>query len=170
MEKPNFVINGAAESFVDSAIFDAKPFILSNVYGTQILVDASVKFKLEKFIQISTDEVYGHLKPNEKPWSEHAVPKPRNPYSASKFAAELIIFAANQTHGLQYNITRSCNILAEDKIKEIFFRKLFIPHFIMKLFLFIAMAAKYDLGIFRIINVKLLCIFWKMPLIMKSII
>ena len=111
IEKPNIVINGAAESFVDAAIFNARPFIKSNVLGTQVLCDASVEYNIEKFIQISTDEVYGHLKNDDCAWTELVAPMPRNPYSVSKYASELVVYAASQTHGLKYNITRSCNIM-----------------------------------------------------------
>lgn len=110
IEQPDIVINGAAESFVDASIFNAKPFIRSNVLGTQVLCDAAVEYGIERFIQISTDEVYGHLKFEDKPWTEVSSPVPRNPYSVSKYASELVVYAANQTHGLPYNITRSCNI------------------------------------------------------------
>lgn len=110
IEKPDIVINGCAESFVDASIIDAKPFIKSNVYGTQVLVDASVKYGVKRFIQISTDEVYGHLNLKDKSWTENSVPKPRNPYSVSKYASELCVYAANQTHGLEYNITRCSNV------------------------------------------------------------
>lgn len=110
IERPDICLNFAAESFVDSAISDACPFINSNVLGTQILIDASLKYNLERFIQVSTDEVYGHLTDDTSPgWVEDAFPNPRNPYSASKYASELLIKAAHQTHGLNYNITRSCN-------------------------------------------------------------
>lgn len=110
LEKPDIVLNGAAESFVDASIENASPFIHSNVLGTQVLIDASVKHKVEKFVQVSTDEVYGHLTDESAPgWDETAPLNPRNPYSSSKAAGELLLKAAHQTHGLEYNILRSCN-------------------------------------------------------------
>lgn len=110
IEKPNIIIHGAAESFVDDSIRSAGPFIHSNVVGTQVMTDMAVKYGVEKFVYISTDEVYGQLKDsNESSWTENVSVNPRNPYSASKAAGELIVKAANQTHGLNYNITRSCN-------------------------------------------------------------
>jgi dTDP-glucose 4,6-dehydratase len=108
-EKPDIVINGAAESFVDDSIKDIKPFLHSNVLGAQCLVNSSLQFGVERFVQISTDEIYGQLQPGDPAWEETSPGRPRNPYSASKYSAEIIIYAANQTHGLQYNITRSCN-------------------------------------------------------------
>lgn len=109
-ERPDIVINGAAESFVDASINNARPFITSNILGTQVLIDASLKWGVEKFMQISTDEVFGHLESENAPsWTENSPLNPRNPYSASKAAAELLVQAAHQTHGLNYVITRSCN-------------------------------------------------------------
>jgi len=110
IEKPDIVIHGAAESFVDNSIKKALPFIHSNVLGTQIVVDMCMKFHVEKLMYVSTDEVYGQLESqHDKSWTEKDPINPRNPYSASKAAGELIVKAANQTHGLNYIITRCCN-------------------------------------------------------------
>ena len=110
LERPDIVIHGAAESHVDNSIESASQFILSNVLGTQTIVDACVKYGVDRLIYISTDEVYGQL-PDEDaaPWTEDMGLSPRNPYSASKAAGELLVTAASNTHGLKYNITRSCN-------------------------------------------------------------
>lgn len=108
-EQPDIVIHGAAESHVDNSIDSARSFIMSNVLGTQVIVDACIKHGVEKLIYISTDEVYGQLGADDKPWTEESRLNPRNPYSASKAAGELIVKAASQTYGLKYNITRSCN-------------------------------------------------------------
>jgi len=110
IEKPDIVIHGAAESFVDNSIRKALPFIHSNVLGTQIVVDMCMKYHVEKLMYISTDEVYGQLESQyDKSWTEKDPINPRNPYSASKASGELIVKAANQTHGLNYIITRCCN-------------------------------------------------------------
>ena len=110
LERPDIVIHGAAETFVDDSIKGADPFIHSNVFGTQVIIDACLKWKVERLIYISTDEVYGQLTSESDPaWKEDAVISPRNPYSASKASGELLVKAANQTHGLNYNITRCCN-------------------------------------------------------------
>ena len=108
--QPDYILHLAAQSFVDDAITSAGPFIHSNVVGTQVLVDMAVKYGVSKFVYISTDEVYGHL-PNKDDiaWTEMVAPRPRNPYAASKFAGEIILQAAHQTHGLNFNITRCCN-------------------------------------------------------------
>lgn len=110
IEKPHIVLHGAAESFVDYSLKDPNKFINSNVLGTQVLINSSLKHGVEKFLYVSTDEVYGHLSnENEPGWTEEAPLNPRNPYSASKAAGELLVKAAGQSHGLNYNITRSSN-------------------------------------------------------------
>lgn len=109
LEKPNIVINFAAETHVDQSIENPVNIIDVNVKGTQILLDLSVKNKIEKFVQVSTDEVYGHLQDNDKPWIEDDKTNPRNPYSASKLAAEHLVRACSNTFGLNHIITRSCN-------------------------------------------------------------
>jgi len=109
-EHPDIVIHGAAESFVDSSLKDPNSFVTSNVLGTQVIINACVKHKVERLIYISTDEVYGQLTSEKDPaWTEESPLDPRNPYSASKAAGELMVKAAHTTHGLIYNITRSSN-------------------------------------------------------------
>jgi dTDP-glucose 4,6-dehydratase len=118
LERPSIVIHGAAESFVDDAIRDAVPFVRSNVLGTQVMADACVKYGA-RLIHISTDEVYGQqTKRAGVPWTEEVRMSPRNPYSASKAAAELVVHAAGLTHGLRYNIVRSCNVYGPRQKKE----------------------------------------------------
>lgn len=109
IERPDIVINMAAESFVDAAIKNALPFINTNVLGTQILVNAALKYDVKKFIQVSTDECLGQLRLGDPPWTEATAISPRNAYSASKASAELLVQAAHHTHGLQYIITRCSN-------------------------------------------------------------
>jgi dTDP-glucose 4,6-dehydratase len=109
-ERPDIVVHGAAHTFVDYSIDNALPFVSSNVFGTQVIIDACLKWNVERLIYIGTDEYYGHLtSENDPPWTEEAPPNPRNPYSVSKTAGELLVKAAHETHGLTYNITRSCN-------------------------------------------------------------
>lgn len=110
IEKPDIVLHTAAESFVDNSIASALPFVHTNIVGTQVMIDLSLKYGIERFVYTGTDECYGQLlDANDVSWTETSLIKPRNPYSASKAAGELLIFAANQTHGLNYNITRSSN-------------------------------------------------------------
>ncbi len=110
IEKPAYVINMAAESFVDSSISSAMEFVHSNISGTQVMIDKSLKYSAERFIQISTDEVYGQLaSETDKSWTEESPLNPRNPYSASKASAEMLVRAAIETHKLPAMITRCCN-------------------------------------------------------------
>lgn len=109
-EQPDIVIHGAAESFVDYSLSDPNSFVSNNVLGTQVVINACLKHKVEKLIYISTDEVYGQLtSESDAAWDESAPLNPRNPYSASKAAGELLVKAAHHSHGLIYNITRSSN-------------------------------------------------------------
>lgn len=109
-ERPDIVIHGAAETFVDASLKDPNAFTSANVVGTQNIVNCCVKYGVEKLVYISTDEVYGQLTSEEEVgWDETAPLNPRNPYSATKAAGELLVQAAHHTHGLIYNITRSSN-------------------------------------------------------------
>jgi len=102
------VINFAAESHVDRSIDDSKIFVDTNVVGTQVLLDACLKYKLNRYIQISTDEVYGSLGPTGK-FSETTPLAPNSPYSASKTSADLFVRAYYETYGLNTLITRCSN-------------------------------------------------------------
>lgn len=108
-EKPDLVINGAAESDVDYSITNPNCFVSSNVIGTQNIINCCLKFKC-KLIQQSTDEVYGALKPQDKPFTEESGLNPSNTYAASKASADLLIQAAGKTHNLDYMIVRSSNM------------------------------------------------------------
>jgi dTDP-glucose 4,6-dehydratase len=104
-EKPDIVIHGAAED--ESA---NSSYLTSNILGTQVITNACVKYNVEKLIYISTDEVYGQLTSEQDPsWTEESPINPRNSYAVTKAASELIVKAANQSHGLMYNIIRSSN-------------------------------------------------------------
>ena len=105
---PEVVINFAAESHVDRSIQSSKIFIKTNIEGTQILLEASRKNKISKFIQISTDEVYGTLGPKGKFHENHPL-LPNSPYSASKAGADLLVRAYYETYKLPIAITRSSN-------------------------------------------------------------
>jgi dTDP-glucose 4,6-dehydratase len=110
IEKPDIVINAAAETFVDHSLKAPNDFIHSNVLGTQVLLNASVKWGIKKFVQLSSDEVYGELKNDQdQPWTENSPINPRNPYAASKMCSELLVVAAHHSFGLNYIITRSSN-------------------------------------------------------------
>jgi dTDP-glucose 4,6-dehydratase len=103
------IINFAAESHVDRSIENAKPFIHTNINGTFNLLQAVLKGKANKMIQISTDEVYGTLGPKDPPFTELNPLTPNNPYSASKASADLLVRSYYQTHQLPLMITRCGN-------------------------------------------------------------
>lgn len=105
----NAVINFAAESHVDRSIQDASPFIITNIMGTQVLLDASRKYGIEKFVQVSTDEVYGSLNMDDPEFTEETPLAPNSPYSASKASADLLCRAYFKTYGLPVIVTRCSN-------------------------------------------------------------
>ncbi|GKX30818.1 dTDP-glucose 4,6-dehydratase [Vallitalea longa] len=104
----DYVINFAAESHVDRSIRNSDEFIRTNIMGTQVLLDISRKYNIEKYIQISTDEVYGSLG-NEGYFTEKTPISPNNPYSASKASADLLVKSYYETYKLPVNITRCSN-------------------------------------------------------------
>lgn len=107
VKKVSIIINFAAESHVDRSIIGADNFIQSNVFGAYILLQAAKKFEIKKFIQISTDEVYGST--DNDSFREDSILKPSNPYSASKAGADMLVTSFHATHGLPTIITRSTN-------------------------------------------------------------
>jgi dTDP-glucose 4,6-dehydratase len=102
------VVNFAAESHVDRSIEDPRVFIETNMLGTQVLLEAARKYKISRFIQISTDEVYGSLGPTGA-FTEITPLAPNSPYSASKTASDLLVRAYYKTYGLATIITRCSN-------------------------------------------------------------
>lgn len=102
------VINFAAESHVDRSILGSEVFFRTNVIGTNILLEAAKRFEVEKFVQISTDEVYGSLGPKGK-FTEQTNLSPNSPYSASKASADLAAMSFYKTYGLPVVITRCSN-------------------------------------------------------------
>jgi dTDP-glucose 4,6-dehydratase len=109
IEKPDIVIHGAALTNTDASLINPSSFINNNILGTQVIIDACLKHKVKKLVYLSADSVYGQLNSeNETTWTEESPTNPTNPYSISKLSGELLVKAAN-THGLIYNIVRSCN-------------------------------------------------------------
>lgn len=107
-EKPWGVINFAAESHVDRSILDATPFVDANVKGTHILLETARQNPVERFVQISTDEVYGTLG-DEGLFTESSPIQPNSPYAACKAAADLIALACAKTYDLPVIVARSSN-------------------------------------------------------------
>jgi len=101
------VVNFAAESHVDRSIKGAEPFVSTNVQGTQTLLDAANDTDIERFVQVSTDEVYGEIEDGE--FSEGDALNPRNPYAATKAGADLLARSYYTTHDIPVVITRSSN-------------------------------------------------------------
>lgn len=102
------VVNFAAESHVDRSILEPDVFVRTNVLGTQVLLDAAKKHSVRKFVQVSTDEVYGTLGETGL-FTEETPLAPNSPYSASKAGGDLLVRAYHETFGLPVNITRCSN-------------------------------------------------------------
>ncbi|MBP1654411.1 MAG: dTDP-glucose 4,6-dehydratase [Bacteroidetes bacterium] len=102
------VVHFAAESHVDRSIMGAGVFVETNVLGTQVLLDAAREAGVERFVHVSTDEVYGSLGPTGK-FTEHTPLHPNSPYAASKAGSDLLALAAHHTHGLPVVVTRCSN-------------------------------------------------------------
>ena len=126
VSKVDAIINFAAESHVDRSIENSSEFVRTNVLGAQVLLESAKKHKIKRFIQVSTDEVYGSILTGS--WDESSPLLPNSPYSASKAAADLLVRAYFVTHGLNVNITRCSNNFGPKQDPE----KL-IPSFILKL-------------------------------------
>jgi dTDP-glucose 4,6-dehydratase len=101
------VVNFAAETHVDRSIFEAGRFIQTDVVGTFTLLEAARKFEIERYVQISTDEVYGSIESGS--FSEESTLQPNSPYSASKASGDLLVRAYFKTYGVPTIITRSSN-------------------------------------------------------------
>ncbi len=102
------IIHFAAESHVDRSILDSGPFVRTNVVGTQVLLDAARAHKVERYVQVSTDEVYGSLGATGA-FTEDTPLAPNSPYAASKAAADLLVRSYVHTFGLPAVITRCSN-------------------------------------------------------------
>lgn len=110
-EKPDIIVNFAAESHVDRSIEDPGIFLKTNIIGTQVLMDTCRKYGIKRYHQVSTDEVYGDL-PLDKPdlfFTEETPIHTSSPYSASKAGADLLVQAYHRTFGLPTTITRCSN-------------------------------------------------------------
>ncbi len=121
-ERPDVVVNFAAESHVDRSIAQPDLFLQTNVMGTQILLDGCLRFDIPRFHQISTDEVYGDL-PLNRPdlrFDEDSPLCPSSPYSASKAAADLLVQAYHRTYQLPVSISRCSNNYGPHQHREKF--------------------------------------------------
>ncbi|CDZ23685.1 dTDP-glucose 4,6-dehydratase [[Clostridium] cellulosi] len=110
-EKPDIVVNFAAESHVDRSIENPEIFLKTNIIGTQVMMDACRKYGIKRYHQVSTDEVYGDL-PLDRPdlmFTEETPLHTSSPYSASKASADLLVMAYHRTYGLPVTISRCSN-------------------------------------------------------------
>ncbi len=114
--KPDAIINFAAETHVDRSINDAEPFLLTNVLGVHNLLEIARKNNIGRFIQVSTDEVYGEIQ--EGAFTENSPLEPRSPYAASKAAGDLLALSYFTTHGLPVMVTRSANAYGTHQYPE----------------------------------------------------
>jgi len=110
-EKPDMIVNFAAESHVDRSINNPGIFLETNILGTDVLMDACLKYGIKRYHQVSTDEVYGDL-PLDRPdllFTETTPLHPSSPYSSSKAAADLLVLSYFRTYGLPVTISRCSN-------------------------------------------------------------
>ena len=126
VQNHDIIVNFAAETHVDRSIFDPQIFVKTDIIGTYTLLEAARDFGIKKFVQISSDEVYGSI--NEGKFSEEDMLEPSSPYSSSKAGADLIALSFSKTFKVPVVITRTCNNLGPNQHPE-----KFIPLFITNL-------------------------------------
>jgi len=116
VKEVNYVVNFAAESHVDRSISDSSSFIHTNIVGTHTLLEAVKKQKGIRYLQVSTDEVYGSIPSGD--WTEDSPLLPNSPYSASKASADLLVRAFNVTYGVDTIVTRCSNNFGSHQYPE----------------------------------------------------
>jgi len=114
--RPDAIVHFAAESHVDRSLAQAAAFVRTNVLGTQTLIDAA-RGRIERFLHVSTDEVYGSLGPTGA-FTEESPLAPNSPYAASKAASDLLVRAASHSHGFPAIITRASNNYGPQQFPE----------------------------------------------------
>lgn len=117
-QRTDMVVNFAAESHVDRSIMGAEAFMHSNALGVYTLLDAARRHGVERFLQVSTDEVYGSLEEGEAPWTEEVCLDPRNPYSVAKASGDMMARAFAVTYGLPVVVTRASNNIGSFQYPE----------------------------------------------------
>jgi dTDP-glucose 4,6-dehydratase len=108
-ENLDMVVNFAAESHVDRSLLDSAPFVRTNIEGVRVLLEIAARYGINRFLQVSTDEVYGSLAPGETAFSEDSALLPNSPYAASKAAADLLVRAYQHSYRIPTLITRCGN-------------------------------------------------------------
>lgn len=114
--RPDAIINFAAETHVDRSIFDPQSFIKTDVLGTHNLLEAARKYNIQRYVQISTDEVYGSIDGGS--FSENSPLNPSSPYAASKAAADMVVNSYFTTYNMPVLITRSSNNYGPNQYPE----------------------------------------------------
>ena len=115
-KRHDVIINFAAESHVDRSIMGSREFIMTNIVGTQTLLDAARLCEITTFVQVSTDEVYGTMLTGS--WSESDALLPNSPYAASKASADLVARTYFRTYGLDVRVTRCSNNYGPNQFPE----------------------------------------------------
>ena len=138
------VVNFAAESHVDRSIASSDIFIKSNVLGTKNLLDQSLNFPDIKFLQISTDEVYGSIEQGEA--TENSLLQPNSPYAASKASADLIVRSYSKTYGIETLITRCTNNYGPNQYPEKIIPFLFQTYLKAKKFQYMEVVKTSEIG------------------------
>lgn len=115
--QPTAIVNFAAESHVDRSIDDDLSFWNSNVLGARVLAKEALRRGI-RLVHVSTDEVYGDALDNEEPWTEDSPIVPKNPYSVTKAAAEMMLHAYHETDGLEVVVTRGANTIGARQFPE----------------------------------------------------
>jgi dTDP-glucose 4,6-dehydratase len=108
-ERPDGIVNFAAETHVDRSLLNSAPFVRTNIEGVRVLLEVATQYGIKRFLQVSTDEVYGSLAPDEPAFSEDSPLNSNSPYAASKAAADLMVRAYHRSYGLSILITRCGN-------------------------------------------------------------
>lgn len=108
-EAIDVIVNFAAETHVDRSLLDSAPFLRTNVEGTRVLLAAASRHDIKRFMQVSTDEVYGSLGPSDAPFTEDSPLQPNSPYAATKAAADLLTRAYARSYDLPVVIARCSN-------------------------------------------------------------
>ncbi|MCM2390477.1 dTDP-glucose 4,6-dehydratase [Streptomyces albipurpureus] len=116
MGQAGHVVHFAAESHVDRSITSAEAFVRTNVMGTQTLLDAALRHEVDRFVHVSTDEVYGSVESGSS--TEQDPLDPNSPYAASKAASDLLALSYHRTHGLDVRVTRCCNNYGPQQFPE----------------------------------------------------
>lgn len=124
---PDYIVNYAAETHVDRSISRPDEFIRTDVLGTHVLLEAAKRFKTKRYLQVSTDEVYGSTR--DGLFSESSPFDPSSPYSASKAGGDHLVTAFHRTYGIDTIVTHSCNVYGPNQYPE-----KIIPLFITNLF------------------------------------